>query len=77
MRRRPSRFTGSRACDRRGPSALILGWKGVRPLAAEAGILLTSGVLGQTAKSGQVEHPLGILEQPGGIVVRKLAAQRL
>ena len=51
--------------------------KGTRLFAAEAGILLTSGFLCQKTKTGKVEHPLGILEQSGGNVVRKLAAQRL
>jgi hypothetical protein len=59
------------------PSALILGREGIRLFAAETGILLTSGVLCQKTKTGKVEHPLGILGQSGGIVVRKLAAQRL
>jgi hypothetical protein len=38
---------------------------------------LTSGVLRQKTESGKVGHHLGILEQSGGIVVRKLAALRL
>jgi hypothetical protein len=49
-----------------------------RPAArGEAAILLTSGVLRQKTESGKVGHHLGILEQSGGIVVRKLAALRL
>lgn len=47
------------------------------PGQAEAGISLTSGALSQKTKSGEIEPPPGILEQSGGIVVRKLAAQRL
>jgi len=38
---------------------------------------VTGDVLCQKTKTGKIEHPLGILEQPGGIVVRKLAARRL